>query len=131
MKGFKEFIGESREESSRPVLDEILSRAERPNLIIDYFEKELGPGFLEFSRESETGENIAQEFSPKWNASQKKYRSYIGSKSGFQYYYFTNHPNGTTALAIRSTDWTTWWIGQDTLSKIDPLWLINTLLADF
>lgn len=130
MKSFNQFIGESRVESDRPVFDEILGRVDRPNSIIEYFEAVLGTDFLEFSRESPIGEKIAQEFSPKGATTQKKYRSFMGSKSGYPYYYFVvDHRTGP--LAIRSTDWTTWWISQDILSKIDPSWLIDTLFRDF
>ena len=130
MKGFREFIGESREESGRPVFDGILDRVDRPNSIIEYFEKNLGDDFLEFSRESPMGDKIAREFSPRGAVNQKKYRSFMGSKSGFPYYYFVVD-HGTSPLAIRSTDWTTWWISQDTLAGIDPEWAINTLFRDF
>jgi len=128
MKGFSEFIGESREESSRPVLDEILDSVDTPTKLSQYFEENLGEDFLEFSRESEMGDRIAREFSR--IVTQKKYRSFMGSRSGYPYYYFVTNPNGTTALAIRSTDWTTWWIGQATLSDIDPMWAIDSLFSD-
>ncbi len=131
MKTFTQFIGESREESSRPQLDEILANADMPDKIINLFEEKLGSDFLEFSRESEMGEKIAQEFSPKGAVSHKKYRAFMGSMNGFRYYYFVTHPNGTTTLAIRSTDWTTWWISRDSLATIDPSWAIDLLFADF
>ena len=130
MKGFTEFIGESREESKRPVLDKILSYADTPNSIIDYFEGHLGKDFLEFSRESPMGDKIAREFSPKGAVTQRKYRSYVNSRSGFSYYYFVVD-HGDNALAIRSTDWTTWWISQDMLAKIDPSWAINLVFGEF
>lgn len=130
MKTFTEFIVESREESNRPVFDGILDRVDTPTRLSQYFEENLGTDFLEFSRESETGDKIAREFSPKGATTQKKYRSFMGSKSGFPYYYFVVD-HGTSPLAIRSTDWTTWWISQDTLAEIDPSWLIDTLFADF
>jgi hypothetical protein len=130
MKTFNQFIGESREES-RPVFNTILDRVDTPTKLSQYFEENLGADFLEFSRESEMGDKIAREFSPRGAVTQKKYRSFMGSKSGYPYYYFVTNPNGTTALAIRSTDWTTWWIGQDTLAEIDPSWLIDRLFADF
>jgi hypothetical protein len=119
MKGFREFIGESRKESSRPVFDKILDRADAPSSIIDYFEGRLGTDFLEFSRESEMGGKIAQEFSQ--GVITKKYRSFINSRSGFSYYYFVVY-HGGPILAISSTDWTTWWI--------DPMWAINDLFSD-
>lgn len=128
MKGFREFIGESIEGSSRPVFDKILDSVDTPTKLSQYFEENLGEDFLEFSRESEMGDKIAQEFSR--IVTQKKYRSFMGSKSGYPYYYFVTHPNGTAAVAIRSTDWTTWWIGQATLSDIDPMWAINSLFSD-
>ena len=130
MKGFTEFIGESRGESARPVFDGILGRVDTPTRLIDYFEENLGADFLEFSRESPMGDKIAREFSPRGAVTQKKYRSFMGSKSGFPYYYYVVD-HGTSPLAIRSTDWTTWWIGQDTLAEIDPEWAINTLFRDF
>jgi len=128
MKGFSEFIGESREESC-PVFNTILDSVDTPTKLSQYFEENLGADFFEFSRESEMGDRIAREFSR--IVTQKKYRSFMGSKSGYPYYYFVTNPNGTTALAIRSTDWTTWWIGQAMLDKIDPSWLIDRLFADF
>jgi hypothetical protein len=131
MKGFSEFIGESRGESSRPVFDRILDSVDTPTKLSQYFEENLGEDFLEFSRESEIGGKIAREFSPRGVvAENKKYRSFMGSKSGYPYYCFVTHPNGTTALAIRSTNWTTWWIGQATLSAIDPMWAIDSLFSD-
>ena len=130
MKTFTQFIGESREESSRPVLDEILDRVDTPTKLIGYFEDQLGEDFFEFSRESEMGDKISREFSPRGVVTQKKYRSFMGSKSGYPYYYFVVD-HGTSPLAIRSTDWTTWWIGQDMLDKIDPSWATDLLFKDF
>ena len=130
MKSFTQFIGESREESRRPVFDGILDRVDTPNSIIDYFEENLGADFLEFSRESPMGDKIAREFSPKGAVAQRKYRSYVNSRSGFSYYYFVVD-HGDNALAIRSTDWTTWWISQDMLAKIDPSWAINLVFGEF
>ena len=130
MKTFTQFIGESREENKRPVFDGILDRVDTPTILSQYFEENLGTDFLEFSRESPMGDKIAREFSPKGAVPQKKYRSFMGSKSGYPYYYFVEHPHGITALAIRSTDWTTWWIGQDMIAKIDPMWTIDNLFSD-
>ena len=131
MKGFREFIGESRGESSRPVLDEILGRAEKPSSIINYFEKELDDDFLEFTSDSRTGEKIEQEFSPKGAVAQK-YGSFMGTRSGYSYYYYIGRLGDTVRmLSISSVDSSTWWIRRSIVDEIDPLWLINTLLADF
>ena len=126
MKSFKQFIGESRDESSRPVLDKILSEVDSPEHVLDYFERHLGPDFLEFSRDSPTGRNIAHEFSTRG-----KYKSFIGSRSDYQYYYYVVDHTDPHSLAVRSTDSNTWWIGQDTLSEIDPSWAITIAFKDF
>ena len=135
MKSFNQFIGESREESGRPVLDEILSRVEKPSSIINYFEKELGDDFLEFTSDSETGKKIEQEFSPRGTVREKKYESFMGSRSGFPYYYYIgklgDDVRDVRMLSIRSGDSSTWWIRRSIVDNIDPSWLIDQLFRDF
>jgi hypothetical protein len=130
MKGFKEFIGESREESSRPVLDEILESIPRPDVLIEYFENKLGTDFLEFEVSSKNGERIQQEFSPiGWkNVSRIRYRSFLTNIGGFRFYYYEL---GGVAKAIRSMDGSTWWISQSELDKIEDKWFIDDMLEDF
>ena len=131
MKSFREFITESRGDVSHPVLDRILSEVDSPEHVLDYFERHLGSDFLEFSRDSPEGRKIAHEFSPRGFKVNGKYKSFIGSRSGYQYYYYVVDHTDPRSLAVRSTDSNTWWIGQATLSKIDPSWAIDSLFKDF
>jgi hypothetical protein len=125
MKSFKEWIGESKKESGRPQLDEILSRADRLTPIIDWLESNLGSDFLEFSLDSPVGEKIAQEFQS------SRYLSFYVSKDGLKFYYYTDYTGIDKPFAVRTEDRSTWWIGKNTLDTIDPNWSIDSILADF
>ena len=133
MKSFGKFIGESREESSRPVLDGILDRANKHTEIIEYFEKRLGNDFLEFTIDTLIGKNIEEEFMPRGVGSTRRYKTFIVTKSDVPFYYYMlpDDFEVNECLAIRSTDGTEWWIKLSILDKLDPSIIIDNLLKDF
>ena len=135
MKSFNEFIGESREGHTRPALDEVLRTSDTPSMITRYFDEKLGADFLEFDSESPMGIKITKEFSPKGGGTVYRYKAYMTSISRYPFYYYVSKTGPSDLpshkmLAIRSTDWNTWWISQDSLAMIDPTWAIGELFGD-